>query len=394
LERVGGSTGVWSVHSELEQASLLIGEIYDAALDPSLWRPVLGRLCGFVRAGFAILITEDAVSERAHVHYTSHDEDEWLERYFSKYIRLNPTLVPAVLNVAAGDVVSVADFMPFKRFLRTAFYKEWVAPRYSDAIISILEKTATGMSVCTAVRSAAQGAADAGARRRMRALTPHVRRAIAIGRVIDLASVRALDLASALDHLASGFFLTDAKGRIVHANASGEALLNEAHVLRRARGLLAAVDVEADAALHDAICAAAAGDEAMGTKGLAMALASQDDIRYIANVLPLTSGARRQAGRAHGATAAVFVRKAGLDMPSALETIAQAYKLTARELSVLIGIVEVGGIPDVAAVLGLSDATVKTYLRTIFRKTATSRQADLVKLVAGLASASATALRA
>jgi DNA-binding NarL/FixJ family response regulator len=209
-----------------------------------------------------------------------------------------------------------------------------------------------------------------------------------------LASVRALDLASALDHLASGFFLTDAKGRIVHANASGEALLNEAHVLRRARGLLAAVDVEADAALHDAICAAAAGDEAMGTKGLAMALASQDDIRYIANVLPLTSGARRQAGRAHGATAAVFVRKAGLDMPSALETIAQAYKLTARELSVLIGIVEVGGIPDVAAVLGLSDATVKTYLRTIFRKTATSRQADLVKLVAGLASASATALRA
>jgi len=89
----------------------------------------------------------------------------------------------------------------------------------------------------------------------------------------------------------------------------------------------------------------------------------------------------------------VFVRKAALDMPSALESIAQAYKLTARELSVLMGIVEVGGIPEVAAVLGLSVATVKTYLRIAFRKTGTSRQADLVKLVAGFASASAAALR-
>jgi DNA-binding CsgD family transcriptional regulator len=377
------------MRAETEQASLLIGEIYDAALDPSLWRPVLGRLCAFVHAGFAILITEDAVSEQAHVHYTSHDEPEWLDRYFSKYIRLNPTLVPAVLNVAAGEVVSVADFMPYKRFQSTVFYKEWVAPRYADAIIAILEKTATGMSVCTAVRSAAQGESDAGARRRMRVLTPHVRRAIAIGRVIDLATVRALDLASALDRLASGFFLTDAKGRIVHANASGEALLNQAHVLRRTRDLLAAVDPKADAALRDAIAAAAAGDAAVGTKGIAIALASEDRARYIADVLPLTSGARREAGRAHGAAVAVFVRKAALDMRSALESIAQAYKLTARELSVLMGIVEVGGVPEVAAVLGLSEATVKTYLRTVFRKTGASRQAELVKLVAGFASASA-----
>ena len=65
--------------SETERASLLIGQIYDAALDPSLWRAVLAGMCKFVPAGFGILITEDAVSERAHVHYTSHDEAEWLK---------------------------------------------------------------------------------------------------------------------------------------------------------------------------------------------------------------------------------------------------------------------------------------------------------------------------
>jgi DNA-binding CsgD family transcriptional regulator len=46
-------------------------------------------------------------------------------------------------------------------------------------------------------------------------------------------------------------------------------------------------------------------------------------------------------------------------------------------------IVQLGGVPEVAPVLGLSEATVKTHLQRIFAKTDTSRQADLVKLVAG-----------
>ena len=140
--------------------------------------------------------------------------------------------------------------------------------------------------------------------------------------------------------------------------------------------------------MREAIAATTGGDATLGTRGIAIALASTTEIAYILNVLPLTSGNRRQVGLAHGATAAVFVRKAELDVPSVLEVIAQAYKLTTRELSVMMGIVEVGGVPEVAAVLGLSQATVKSYLRTVFRKTATSRQADLVKLVASLASAS------
>jgi hypothetical protein len=44
-------------------------------------------------------------------------------------------------------------------------------------------------------------------------------------------------------------------------------------------------------------------------------------------------------------------------------------------------IVEIGGVPEAAPVLGVSAQTVKS-LCTTFKKTATKRQADLVKLVA------------
>jgi DNA-binding CsgD family transcriptional regulator len=56
--------------------------------------------------------------------------------------------------------------------------------------------------------------------------------------------------------------------------------------------------------------------------------------------------------------------------------------LTPRELRVLFAIVEVGGVPEVAEVLGVSAETVKTHLARLFEKTGASRQADLVKLVA------------
>jgi DNA-binding CsgD family transcriptional regulator len=98
--------------------------------------------------------------------------------------------------------------------------------------------------------------------------------------------------------------------------------------------------------------------------------------------LPLTSGARRRTGAVYAAAAAVFAHKAKLPTPSPLEVIARRYKLTPTELRVLLGIVEVGGAPEVAEALGISPTTVRSHLAGLFEKTGVSRQADLVKLLA------------
>jgi DNA-binding CsgD family transcriptional regulator len=59
----------------------------------------------------------------------------------------------------------------------------------------------------------------------------------------------------------------------------------------------------------------------------------------------------------------------------------KAYKLTPGELRVLLAIVEVGGIPAVADVLGISTETVRTHLRHLYEKMGASRQLDLAKIV-------------
>jgi DNA-binding CsgD family transcriptional regulator len=81
----------------------------------------------------------------------------------------------------------------------------------------------------------------------------------------------------------------------------------------------------------------------------------------------------------------VFVRRAAMESPSPPDIIAETYRLTPTELRVLTALVDVGGVPDVAAALGIAETTVKTHLGRLFAKTGTRRQAELVKLVAGFA---------
>jgi DNA-binding CsgD family transcriptional regulator len=162
-------------------------------------------------------------------------------------------------------------------------------------------------------------------------------------------------------------------------------MVAEADVLRAASGKLGATDPQASQALLDSFTAAAGGDAALGRKGIAVPLTSRSGERYVAHVLPLTSGARRKAGTSYSAAASVFVHRAVLDLPSPPEAVAKAFQLTPAELRVLFAIIEVGGVPEVAETLGIAETTVRFHLRQLFEKTGTHRQADLVRLVAGFA---------
>jgi DNA-binding CsgD family transcriptional regulator len=169
-------------------------------------------------------------------------------------------------------------------------------------------------------------------------------------------------------------------------NSAGHAMLVAADFLHASGGRLVANEPRADRLLGDVFLASARADAEVGTSGISVPLTARDGDRHVAHVLPLTSGARRPTGSTYRASAALFIHKASLETPSPPEIIATTYELTPTELRVLLAIVEVGGVPDTAEALGVAEATVKTHLSRLFQKTGASRQAGLVKLVAGFSS--------
>jgi DNA-binding CsgD family transcriptional regulator len=369
---------------EGEQLSQLIGDIYDAALDPAQWSPALRKSRAFVGGASAALYSKNAVRKTGRMYCQEGDiSREFQQLYMEKYAKLDP-FSTGHFFAEIEQPIATTDVMPYEEFLATRFYKEWVQPQgLIDNVTAALHKSSTSAVLFTIFRHERNGLVDDAARHRMRLIIPHIRRAVLIGRVIQLQAAQAATFADTLDGISAGMLLVDARGGIVHANASGHAMLAEGCLLRAASGKLAANNADAEGALYDVIVAAGSGDAAVGTKGIAVPLTTSSGERYVAHVLPLTSGARRRAGTSYAAVAALFVHKVALDKPSPPEAIAKTFKLTPSELRVLLGIVEVGGAPETAAALGIGEATVRTHLLRLYAKTGTGRQAELVKLVAG-----------
>src|SRR5262245_24692465 len=282
--------------------SSLIGDIYDAALDPDLWEGTLERTCDFVVGIAGAMQSHDISQKTANFYFTWNDNPDYTRSYREKYAKINPAIVPAAIQAQVGEVVAFLDFITAEEYRKTRFYKEWAGPQgYIDAVQVTLDRSATSFAGVAIMRHETQGPADDGVRRRMTLLAPHFRSAVAIGKIIDLHKVQAAALADTLDALAAGMILVDLTGRIVHANTSALTMLDEGSVIRSQSGKLSTTDTQADRMLQDIFVNAAGGDASIGTQGVAVPLITSSGERYIAHVLPLTSGARRMAGLAYTA---------------------------------------------------------------------------------------------
>ena len=383
------------MHDE-ERLSALIGNIYDANSDQSLWVDVLEKAARFVGGPAATLFSKNAGRKAGFLVYDYGIKPRYQRRYIDEYIRLDPAATRHhTANGAATtrqifaqieQPIAATDLAPYDEFLETRFYREWARPQgLVDFVVCVLDNTARNAAMFGVFRHERDGQTKDETRRRMRLIVPHLRRAVLVGRLTDLKKAEAQTFADTLDRLSAGMFLIGVDGKLIHANAAGHAILAEDDFLRLSGGRLVASDEQVDHTLRG-IFATDKGAAEISVKGIALPLTARNGDRHVAHVLPLMSGLRRRIGTAGTAAVALLVQKAALETSSPPEVIAKSYELTPTELRVLLAIIEVGGVPDVAAALGIANLTVKTHLGRLFEKTGARRQVDLVKLVAGFSS--------
>lgn len=365
--------------SEAASLSELIGLVYDAALDSALWPRALEQACLFVGGSSGNLFWHDAATEQSAVLHLFNEEPHYTKLYFEKYLPLNPVF-PAATFFEAGVVYGTADLVPFEEMVETTFYQEWMKPQgILDGLGANLEKSATSASVLAIRMHEKDGPADPDDRRRLGLIVPHFQRAVSIGRLFDQSKAARAVLTETLDNISAAVFLLGSNGRLIFTNVPGRSMLDEAALLSERNGMLFVSAPDAQRALRDALAAAESGNAVTGDA----ILLENPQGRWFANVLPLTSGDRQRTGMLHSAVAAVFVSKTSPADPPPLQALAKLYNLTASEIRVLDALGRVSGVKPLADVLGLTQATVKTHLHNLFRKTGTARQSELVKLLAG-----------
>ncbi len=264
VKAAGGGTRM----AEADDVSDLIGRIYDAALDASLWPAVLGEACRFLDCVSGTLNSYDISRSSLAINASWGYDPHYVQLLLDHYIHINP-MKNLSLQTEVGDVSSVSRLAEYATLLETPFWREWAKPQgYIDAMEAKLDKTPTASAALTLIRHESTGLVDETALRRLRLLYPHFRRAVLIGKVIDLKRVEAAAFADVIDGMIAAIFLVDPTGRIVYANPSGQAMLAEADLFAAERTRLAARDASADRSLRAALDAIETGrEDQIGAKG-------------------------------------------------------------------------------------------------------------------------------
>jgi DNA-binding CsgD family transcriptional regulator len=364
--------------------SALVADIYDTTLEPARWPAVLDACRAFVGGHSANVYAKGVTGLGGQVYHTDGLVGlDYARLYFTHYARIDPTNTGHIFAEIDQPIIT-ADIIDLEEFDKSRVGQEWVRPQgLIDFVSAPIERRGSWAKMFAVFRHERHGYADEATRRRLSLLVPHVRRAVAIGETMRQAQARGDHFAETIDGLASGVFLVDDEGRLVHSNISGRQMLRGDAPIALGSGTARLERIAKNEAVR---LLGNAGDAEPSGRDRSLAFETPDGERFVTHVLPLTSGARLAASNGHNAVAALFVQRASRELRSVPEVLARTFGLTPSELRVLLGIVEAGGVAETAEALGIGESTVKTHLHRVFSKTETKRQADLVKLVAAFAS--------
>src|SRR4051812_9393213 len=102
--------------------SSLVGEIYDAAVDPALRSGVLGQISHFVGGCAATILSRDSARLSIEIHEHFGAESRFRQLYRDRYVELDP-LLDRHLTLAAEQTIGVGNIMPHAFSLAPIFYR-------------------------------------------------------------------------------------------------------------------------------------------------------------------------------------------------------------------------------------------------------------------------------
>lgn len=360
--------------------------IYDAAVDHGRW-PVALRLLGdnFDCTGVSLIERNIRTSQSRGA--ASGIDLGGQREYFEIWDARN-VFVQRTRNWRVGAIELDRQILPQADILASDYYNGFLKPRDMHGLLRLaLHIEGETLRSISLLRAQCSGEFRQDDVERCRLFMPHLQRAARITHHFDEAQLRLDAMTEVVELNRSGVILVDRAGRVVFANRAARAMAqrNDGWTLRRDRIELAAPRDQS--ALLRLIAGALRRPDLPvdAPRGGVMRLArpsGQPDL--IAVVVPL----RLEYAWTGAAPMAYVV----ISDPSAVtqppETMLhQLFGLSMAETRVALAVMLGDSPAQVAERLGIKLTTARWHLASVFRKTGTTRQAELVRLLLSLPTA-------
>lgn len=357
----------------------LVGSVYDAAANPTLWEPFLSALAKTCRADSAALVMHDfglgihTVSASWHLNpygdslYKEHygSVDVWSMRARSKPV---------------GRAFTSGQLCPFEELVRTEFYNDFLF-RYGvvHGMFGLVERDVTSWASVSLYRGPLSCEFRDSDLDTLSLLVPHIQRAFKLHFQFSELKEHADGIESALNMLATGVVFLGHKNSVLFMNTGAEELLNRKDGLLLTQGKLNAAVYSESASLRAMI------GETVGT-GTGKGLSAGGTIlisRKKGRPLSVTVAPLREFGidSPRRPVAVLFISDPDRNPELPTDMLKRCYGLTPAEARLTLVLLEGHSLKAAADSCGVTHNTAKSQLKSTFLKTQVQRQGELIRLL-------------
>lgn len=375
----------------------LIGSIYDASVQPARWPQVVAETAALMGSTRALLLTPFHRSNEGGIYFPHGIPETFMQQYASRYSEHDIWAQRGAERGAyvEGNVILDRDLITPQEMLASIFYREFLSKmdilRLCSGVVFSQDSAVPIPTNLAFFRGAREPEFEEGKRDLLRLVLPHFSRALGIHVRLHDADLRSALSLSALDRLASGVILVGSHGKVLHLNRSAERIVSSNDGLSVNKQIdhmvLTANKPKETRALHASIDLAlrpATIEVPHFSQGVHITRTSGRPA-YLLNLAPLPPenefGSAR--GRAH---VIIFIVDpcASLALDAAL--LKRLYGFTEAEARVAGRMYVADTTRQASEALGVAESTIRAQLRSIFAKTGTHRQSELMKLLSSITS--------
>lgn len=358
----------------IDENSLLLDRIYEAAAVPDKWPMVLDSLAEMTGGVGTFLITTDPKNFR----WTSSESVRQLGLDFlgGRWHERNPRMERLVLHRHSGFMREV-DMFTTEEMDSDPTFTELLRPRgFGWAAGIIVQAPSDDMLAFSIERRFADGPIEDEHIPRLNALRPHLARAALMSARLRLERAQGMAESLSTMGLPSAVLLGD--GKVVAASPLFETVGGQ--IVSRAFGRIGLADAGANALLSEAIANLNSSEGQFGARSIAVP-SDGKNAAMVVHLIPVRRSAHDVFGPAMGILVATPL---GSSQTFPDDLLNGLFDLSPAEIRATNGLLEGKTIDDLAASLGLSRETIRTQVKAVLAKTGTARQSDLVSLLANV----------
>ena len=377
-----------------EEVRDLIGAIYEAASAPERWGDIVRKIRLATHSHFGMLwlgnpncSVEEFAANQGNFLAFEHENFSSLSDFEGFVLRRqDPSLTEPYAQLAHRVPLRRAvvghEFVPIDEFKKTEFYHQVAAPAGNVHLLgSIMSRRNGRIDAITFYRPDKAWNYGPEELRLIDVFIPHIRRSLSLYKELQKAGLQAAVLQNSIDALTSALILLNHNGKVVFLNAAAERLLKQCRGLYVRRNRLCAMR-HADSLQLERLTKEAIGKNGRRPVGGAVTIQQglgEQPLQVAAAPLPLDNPGTIVSGLEAAAVLVIHNPSEQIHVPQ--EIICTMFGLTPAESQLLLALGNGQTLRQFSDEHRVTRNTARTHLKSVFAKTGTSKQSDLVRLL-------------